>query len=387
MIEILLFLAVGIALGVLAGLVPGIHPNMIILFVPVISSIGIEPLSAIVMITGMGVSNSIVDAIPSIFLGAPDGDDALAALPGHRMLLAGQGYDAVRLTVAGSLASAALLLPLIPPLFYFVPPLFRATQQYTHLLVGGIAVYMILAGKNRTMAAFVFFAAGIAGVLSLQLPLDGTILLFPTMSGFFGISALLMQGNASAPQQKNGASVSLTSMRSGIISGIAGGIVSGFLPGVGASQIAALFSSSKDDHKFLTMIGAITTSNIVVSILALWLIGRGRSGIAVAIGDLAKIGMREFLVIAFASLIAAAVASVITLRIAKIFLRLLRNPQNLRIDVIAFILLAVAMTSGAYGILVLFTCTALGIFTVKAGVPRGLLMGSLMIPVILFYAA
>ena len=237
------------------------------------------------------------------------------------------------------------------------------------------------------MAAFVFFAAGIAGVLSLQLPVDGTIILFPMLSGFFGISALLMQGSASAPQQKGEAPVSLTSMRGGIISGIAGGIASGFLPGVGTSQIAALFSSSKDDHKFLTMMGAITTINIVVSILALWLIDRGRSGIAVAIGDLAKIGMREFLATAFASLIAAAVASVITLRIAKIFLRLLQNQQKLRIGVIAFILLAVAMGSGAYGILVLFTCTALGVFTAKVGVPRGLLMGSLMIPVILFYAA
>ncbi|MBI4019195.1 MAG: tripartite tricarboxylate transporter permease [Candidatus Aenigmarchaeota archaeon] len=387
MLDVLLFLAIGIGLGVLAGIVPGLHPNMVILFVPIISSLGIMPLNLIVLIVAMGVSNSIVDAIPSIFLGAPDGDNALNAMPGHKMLLAGCGYDAVKLTVVGSLASAVLLLPLVPMLFYFIPPLFHAVQAYTHILVGAIAAYMILAEKSRAIGFFVFLAAGITGVLSLKLPVDTTIILFPMMSGFFGIGGLLIAGNASLPVQKNEASVSMASARSGIISGIAGGIASGFLPGVGASQIAALLSSSQDDHKFLAMMGAITTTNIMVSILALWLIERGRSGIAVAIGNFAEITVHEFMAMVFASLIAASIASVITLRIAKKFLEIFQNQQKLRISIIAFILLAVTGTSGAYGILVLFTCTALGFFAAKAGVRRGLLMGSLMVPVILFYAA
>src|SRR3989338_8821591 len=99
LIELILFSSAGLILGVFFGLVPGLHPNTIILFTPFIASLIDNPLFAVAFLVAMGVSNVIVDFIPSILIGAPDAEKELTILPGHRFLMSGRGYGAVKLCV------------------------------------------------------------------------------------------------------------------------------------------------------------------------------------------------------------------------------------------------------------------------------------------------
>src|SRR3989344_7891079 len=126
--ELFLFLLTGIICGVFFGLIPGIHPNTIVLFVPFFLSLSVDPLFLIAFIVALGITNSIIDTIPSILLGAPDAGNELSILPGHKMLLRGQGYDAIKLTVVGSFYSILFVFLLFSFFFIFLLPLFSVSK-------------------------------------------------------------------------------------------------------------------------------------------------------------------------------------------------------------------------------------------------------------------
>ena len=124
-LEILFAIALGVASGIFTGLIPGIHINLIAVFLisiaPIILTIT-TPITLIVFIIAMAITHTFLDSIPGIYLGAPDEAMALSVLPGHKLLLKGQGHKAVTLTVIGSL-SALLIAFLCAPLFIKIFPI------------------------------------------------------------------------------------------------------------------------------------------------------------------------------------------------------------------------------------------------------------------------
>src|SRR3989338_8134090 len=108
MIELLIALVLGILCGIVTGLVPGVHVNMVsalLLSASPVLLLHVHPFIVAGFIVSMPVGHTFLDAVPSIFLGAPDADEVLNVLPGHRLLLEGKGYAAVKLTVIGAFAS------------------------------------------------------------------------------------------------------------------------------------------------------------------------------------------------------------------------------------------------------------------------------------------
>ena len=106
--QLLLSIFIGVGAGVITGLTPGIHINLVSALLVGFSGylLGITSgVSLAVFIIAMGITHTFLDAIPSIFLGAPDEDMVMGVLPGHKLLLEGKGYEAVKLTVIGSLLS------------------------------------------------------------------------------------------------------------------------------------------------------------------------------------------------------------------------------------------------------------------------------------------
>src|SRR3990167_6820790 len=104
LLEIILFLILGIFIGTFTGLTPGVHINLIgAILVSLSASVffGINPLYFVVFIVAMSITHVFVDFIPSIFLGCPDDETALSVLPGHEMLKTGRGYEAVMLSSLG----------------------------------------------------------------------------------------------------------------------------------------------------------------------------------------------------------------------------------------------------------------------------------------------
>ena len=99
LIEIILAITIGILLGCITGLVPGVHINMVAVVTFSLSPILLtytSPLILAIVIISMSITHTFLDSLPSIFLGAPDEDHALSVLPGHRLLLQGQGYKRER---------------------------------------------------------------------------------------------------------------------------------------------------------------------------------------------------------------------------------------------------------------------------------------------------
>lgn len=391
-LESLLFLFLGISIGILFGLIPGLHPNNIILFVPILLSLSMNPVLLIIFIASMAVANQITDFLPSILLSAPDAGNELAVMPGQQMLMNGHGYHAIKLAVAGSVMAVILCIVLFPLLFLAMPFLYSSMSPYIYIFLAAIVVVMILSekGMKKLIALFCFAAAGLIGLFSSGLPLNSTLILFPVLSGLFGVSMIVMQmrKKVSVPEQKHSdVYVSKSLISRSVIAGSAGGMASGFLPGIGSSEIASLVSIDKNNSSFLVSIGAITAANTVISMLSVWLISKTRSGAAVAISQIADIGFNEALLILAVSLIACGVAAVLTLLMAKKFLKAAEkiNYSVVLGAVLSFIIIMTFLFTGLYGLLLLASCASLGIFAILAGIRRSCLMGVLILPTLLFY--
>ena len=394
LVEILLFLFLGFCAGAAFGILPGIHPNMIVLLVPFMGFLGIPLLPLLAFVVSMSVSNAIMSFVPSILLGAPEPGNEMSVLPGHKMLLSGHGYDAVKLSVIGALGAGVFTVILMPALFLSVPPLYGLIRPFIHFLLMGFSLIIVMTEntlKKRALAVFVFLFSGAVGLASLNLPMDNILLLFPILSGFFGISTLVLQINkkSSIPKQsKKEIYVSQKTLSGSVVKGSLGGVLAGFLPGVGSSQIAAVMSRDKNEKSFLVAIGAISVANIFLSILSLWLIGRPRSGAAVVVDQLFTIGFNEVLFIAAVSVLCTGLSVVLTLLVAKKCLALLEkiNYSRCSAAIICFIAVLTFAFTGFFGILLLATTAAFGVFVNLANIKRGTMMGVLILPTILFYA-
>ena len=124
LIEIILFLILGILAGTLTGLTPGIHTNLIGAILISISTIFfVNPIYALVFITSLAITSTFVDFIPSIFLGCPDTETELSILPGHELLKEKKGYEAIQLANFGCLSGILSLLILFFPLIFLIEKL------------------------------------------------------------------------------------------------------------------------------------------------------------------------------------------------------------------------------------------------------------------------
>ncbi len=168
---IILYIIIALLLGILAGtftgLIPGIHINLVSIMVISISSFLLKFADAVVIgvfVIAMSVTHTFLDSIPSIYLGAPDEDTAVAVLPGHKMLLEGMGHEAVKLTVIGSLL-CIIISALLFPLFLLVfPMIYSMIKDYIGEILLFVVVYMIL--KDRKLNTIfwnlvIFLLAGI----------------------------------------------------------------------------------------------------------------------------------------------------------------------------------------------------------------------------------
>jgi putative membrane protein len=113
-------IALGFVLGIIAGLVPGLHLNnfaaMLLALSPQLFAWGLSPFEVAGIILSASISQTFFDAIPAIFLGAPDSEAALTVLPGQRLMLEGRSIEAMRLSALGSAGSMIFALFLIIPI-------------------------------------------------------------------------------------------------------------------------------------------------------------------------------------------------------------------------------------------------------------------------------
>ena len=193
-IELQLILAalIGLLAGTITGIIPGIHINLVAILVFAGSSYILNyfsPIALAAFITSMAITHTFLDFLPSIFLGAPDEDTALSVLPGHRLLLKGMGYGAVKLTLIGSFYGLIFALAISPLLIISIPKIYPFVSRYIAFILIAASVLLIVKEKYKMWAIIIFFLSGILGLATLNFNMIKQPLL-PLFSGLFGTSLL-----------------------------------------------------------------------------------------------------------------------------------------------------------------------------------------------------
>jgi putative membrane protein len=401
-LDILLLAVAGVVGGVFTGLVPGIHPNTLSGLLLSVSSgllLLFTPQAVVVFIIAMGITHTFLSFLPSVYLGAPDETSTvLSVLPGHRLLLEGKGYEAVYLTVTGGVGVVLFSLALFPLLLVVLPVFYAAVRSYISYILIGMLVVMVSTEKGvnkKLKALFVLLMAGVLGFLSLNTPaLSGIELLFPIFTGMFGISTLIisMFSGFRVPKQRVGAVVVERFLwLKGVLKGFLSGLIVGILPGIGPSQAAVLAHQAGrkiNTREFLVSLGGINTVAALFSLMALYLISKPRSGLAIAVQKILKtFGFSDLLLLVFTAVFATGVAAVLTLKVAKYFSLFVQriDYKKLSFGVIIFLVVMVGILTGGVGLLLLFTSTAIGMLPPLFGIKRTHGMGVLMVPLVFWF--
>ena len=195
LIEIILFLFLGIIFGTCTGLIPGIHINLVgIILISLASSllVFIHPIYFVVFITAMAITHTFVDFIPSIFLGCPDTDTELSILPGHDLLKKGKGYEAICFTAFGSLAAIFILILIAWPSIFLLNKFYIFLKILIPGLLILISFFLISSEKKMAKAFLAFMITGLLGVILLNLDLGVKEPLLPLLTGLFGGSMLII---------------------------------------------------------------------------------------------------------------------------------------------------------------------------------------------------
>lgn len=383
--ELLLAALVGIVFGIGTGLAPGIHVNLVCAFlVALFPFLPLSPLSAVVFIVALATTHTFLDALPSVFLGAPSSSDVLGVLPGHRYLLAGQGLVAVRLSNLGALLGLVIGL-LVFPLFTRLTLWFESVPRETlGWVLLAIPVIMALKDGKRLWALAIAILASAYGWLGLQHPDP----LFPMLSGLFGAATLLasIEETSTIPEQKLAGSLGL-SWSVGVrvvLGGLVAGGLTAVLPGLGAAHAAVvgmLFAARAGDAGFLVLTGVIGTTNFFLSLAAYASVEKARNGAlltatAIAPGFPVLVGIG-------AALFAGGLAFLITAALGKHAARLIGALpyKQLTIGVLVFVTGLVFLLNSWIGLVLYVTGAALGLLAPYSGAARAHAMSCILVPV------
>ena len=393
LLEIILFLILGIFIGTFTGLTPGVHINLIgAILVSLSASVffGINPLYFVVFIVAMSITHVFVDFIPSIFLGCPDTDTVLSSLPGHILLKNGKGYEAVMLTSYGCLASVFILILIFFPLAMLIPKIYHLINKAIPYLLIIVSLFLIASEKNKFGALFAFVLTGILGLITLNIFNDSDKVLLPLLSGLFGSSMLLIsiRNKIKIPKQK------MTKPKIKFLKPLTAAVIASplsvFLPALGSGQIAIIGTTitKTNSKEFLFLLGATNILAMSFSFLALYTISKTRTGSAAAIQQiLGSISPRALILI----LIIIVISGIASFFLVKILVKFASEVigrtdyTKLSIIILSFLTLMILIFSGIIGLIIFAVSTFTGIYVMLTDVRKTNMMGCLILPTIILY--
>jgi putative membrane protein len=409
------YACLGVGLGTVTGLVPGLHVNSVA-FVLVGVAPGLDgPAAAVAAaILAAGVVHTFLSIVPGLVLGVPDAATAPGALPGHRLVLAGRGREAVRLSALGSGIALAGSVAVALPLSRLVAAGRELLLAALPVLLAAIAGLLILAEPTRRGkvggAVCLAIATGL-GLLTLDLPASGPLspdgaasMLAPIFGGLFGAPILLdaLDARGAIPPQ-DGTDLGLPPLgvTRAALSGVAGGTLVGYLPGVSAGVAAVLAlggaggsgpAGEGSDRAYVVATSGADTATAVFAVASLAVLGAPRSGVTVAVAELGGNGPGAasapglglagmLLVVVFAAGLGICLLVTLGDRYLSVVRRLPRRPLVAGVFGLLF-----ALSVGFAGVLggaVFCVAAVVGLVPPRVGARRVHLMGVLLGPVAL----
>jgi putative membrane protein len=389
MLDLLFFSFFGIIIGGLAGLLPGLHPNQIYFFLSSFS-LFIEQKHFVVFLCSLAVSNIVFSYLPSLFLSLPEINTVINVLPGHKMVIKGEGKKALLASLTAAVITFLILFIFAPLMMLVLPVIYKATRPFVHLLLVGFVVFMVFLekdNKKRLLASLLFILSGIWGILTLNNKLiNSNESLMPALTGLFGLPALLMTSKSKIPKQNSGEVGVFIGLKA-VFLGLLAGILSGILPGAGESQagLAVMSFQRLKDEEVVGSLSSINAANMFLSLLMLAATGKIRSGLA---EFLSSVGFNDFLFLACGSILfSAGISSIMCFWLGNRVIKLLESIDYKKLSyiIISLLVLMVLLLSGPIGLLILLVSTCMGMLPLLVHVKRTSNMGFLIVPTILYY--
>ena len=412
MIELVIACFIGIAIGTTTGMIPGIHVNTagaIIFASSTFLLTIVSPEFLCVLMVSMSIAHALIEFVPSMLLGVPQEGTATSILPGHRMVLQGRSKEVIRVVSVGGFGAIIVTILMLPAFAIALPILHDVSKPFTWIILLAASIYLThsMTGNFRDFlwALLLFVLSGILGWIIFQTPISSGITLMCTFSGLFGISTILFSLNDSStiPHQNPfyELNIDYNKFKSIFAGGITGAIL-GFLPGFGPAQgtvIAQAVSGTNDNDdddtvNFLLATSGLNISDCLFSLIAIYIIGNPRSGIAVYMSYLIfEMGLNHLAIFIFASLIAVSVSLMLSLKLGDSFSRLMGGVDYRKLSIGVIILQIVILylfiiyykAPVLYMSLTLVTSTAMGMLPHYIGIGKSHLMGVLIIPAIVIY--
>lgn len=395
-VSALAFVAAGIAFGTASGLVPGIHANNVALllagFAP---SIPGPPLYVGMAMLAAGVAHTFLEVVPALALGVPEPAMAVAALPGHRLVLEGRGREALRLSALGSGFAVLLAVPLAIPMTRLMVTLWPTIRANLAVVLAAVAVLLVVTERGvlrKLAAAVAFLLSGLLGLATLDLtpnaPLTDGSMLTPLFAGLFGAPVLVdALGSSGIPPQDDSA-VSLSKPGVSVLAGLgtlAGALVA-YVPAVSsavASTIALLAVPGRHGARgFVVTTSGVNTANAVFALFALVALGTPRTGVLVAVESADVPLSVPHLVAAVVFAAVAGFALVVTL--GDRYLAVVGRVDATRLSL--SVLAGLAALSYAFaswiGVGTLVAATIVGLLPARFRAKRANLMGVLILPIL-----
>lgn len=410
-IDILIACLIGVVCGAVTGVIPGIHVNTVGAFVFASSTYMLNTFSTefiAVFLISMSISHSMIDFLPSMFLGVPEDGTILSILPGHYLMLQGRGREAVRLVTVGGFGSVLVTIIFIPAFILILPPIYGIIKPYISLILSSTVIYMILRLNKDIVSiiwsTFLFLLSGIMGWLTLNSSISPNVALLTIFSGLFGVSTLLysLAQNSVVPHQNRIFELRIkNNILRGIFAGGIAGSILGFLPGMGPAQGSILAQElsgggdvGENREGFLVAMSGVNVSDALFSLIAIYLIGNPRSGIAVFVDKLIQnFDMNYLLLFIFVSITAVSLSIFFCLKLGDALLGYINKINYAKLSIIviffmSFLIIIFSIIENSnipYIILVYLTSISLGLIPHYIGVNKSNLMGVLIIPAIVVY--
>lgn len=412
MIELVAACFIGILIGTITGMTPGIHVNTAgaIIFASSTFLLGfLSPEFLCVVMVSMSIAHALIEFVPSMLLGVPEEATATSVLPGHRMVLQGRSKEVIRIVCVGGFGAILVTILMLPIFAVVLPVLHDVSKPFTWIILLSASIYLTYSltstSRDFVWSLLLFTLSGILGWTIFQTPISSGVSLMCTFSGLFGISTILfsLNDNSTLPHQNSfyDLDIDFKKFKSIFAGGITGAIL-GFLPGFGPAQgtviaQAASGASDIDDDdtvNFLLATSGLNISDCLFSLMAIYIIGNPRSGIAVYMSYLvSKMSLNHLVIYIFASLLAVSVSLALALKLGDSFSKLMSNINYRKLSigvillqiVILYIFIFYYQAPILYMTLALVTSTALGMLPHYLGVGKSHLMGVLIIPAIVIY--
>lgn len=391
MLELVLYVLVGVFAGAFTGLVPGIHPNTVVFtFLPFYFVLNPEFLVFMAFISGLGVSHTLHDFLPALFLNAPEADNALSTLPGLDMVKDGEGRKAFVLTLVGGLSSIFIFLVTLPVLFLVLDSFYSRIEAFMGYILMFFLFFIILESESTLNGALISVLAGLLGLMTLNSGFEQQFILMPIFGGLFAAPAIVysLAQDFETPRQKKSFEIQIEKVKGGG-TGFLAGLLAGTVPGIGAAVATSflmpiLEGGSNED--FIAGLGGVNTSDILIAFLALFLIGKPRTGSSVALQTISSVGLPEIGFLIGCAVLASGVGGVLALKNLDLFLRLVHAFDFKYLGGFALILviLTVILTTGVYGLTVFLTSSFIGAIALLKNC-RASCMAVLIVPSIFFF--